>query len=170
MATDDADDIHATTKRFIRGHCRKLTVEEVDWDNASNPTRSYNCMGYVLGVLKWWQPQDNREGVVRNRRYFWPNGIPHDESINGYVQAARTEGFEVCDTGEWEDGYEKITLFFKSVDPEKPFTHATRLIAPNRAESKLGPDSDIPHAQDALDDLWFYGTGRVHMRRRIMFQ
>jgi hypothetical protein len=136
----------------------------VDWSAASIPFR-YNCFGFAVGVREWWQPPDIRDGVLMNPMDHWRKDIPQDVTLEAYVEAAIAEGFFVCDGYEWEDGFDKILLYYREIGEENLFTHAALQKEPNKWCSKLGVNSDIEHPRDAFDNLIFYGNGRVYMRK-----
>jgi hypothetical protein len=155
-------DKHSRTKQFIRQYCRNLKVDDVDWENASEPKR-YNCMGFAVGVLKWWQPYErDRHGKKKNPYDYWPDGLPQDTTIESYVEAARSMGFVECGAG-WEAGFEKIVLCFATGGEERLFTHAARQVSPDRWKSKFGKESDIEHPLE-IGCAW-HGEGRIYMRR-----
>lgn len=164
MAT--SSDKHGEARKLIYRYCRNFSVDQVDWNNASDPTDGYNCMGYALRVLKWWQPAEwgpNKENLTP--KHHWPRGVPENLLIESYVLAAKTEHFRECKKSEWVEGCEMIVLYYKEFGGNKEFTHAARCVSPDKYESKLGEDSDIPHPADAFDNIWFYGNGRVYMMR-----
>jgi len=57
-------------------------------------------------------------------------------------------GFEPCENGEYEEGFEKIALYINQLGN---VTHAARQISPTAWTSKLGPMIDIKH--DLLSSL-----------------
>jgi hypothetical protein len=157
-------DKHQGAKDFIQRWCDrgKLKVEDVRWDRASDPGRQYNCFGFVIGRLRWCQPPIVVNGKRRNPTDYWPEGITTNTSIEAFVEAANSEGFQECPTGEWNENFETIVLYFTETDRE--FTHAARHKSPGLWESKLGPLSDFEHPLDGVDNI-HYGSGRVYMRR-----
>ena len=161
---DSRRDKHRGAKDFIQRWCdrQKLKAEDVPWDRASDPGRQYNCFGFVVGRLRWYQPPIEVDGKRRNPTDYWPEGISTSTSLDSFVQAAKYEGFEECSTGEWHEDFETIVLYFEEADRE--FTHAARQKAPGIWESKLGPLSDFEHPLDGVDNI-HYGSGRVYMRR-----
>jgi len=162
------DDRHVRTKEFITTWCPNTSAESIDWSTASDPSDRYNCMGFAVGVLAWWQPLVFSDGELLTPDHYWPKGAPQDEGglVESYVEAATTEGFVICDGPDWEEGFEKISLYFKpDTEGRKLFTHAARHKTPGWWESKLGEYSDIVHEPDALDGCIWYGDGRIHMRR-----
>jgi hypothetical protein len=158
-------DKHKATKDFIRIWCdkAKLTVERVNWDIASNPGRYCNCFGFAVGRNRWYQPPTVVDGKRQNPTDFWPEQVSAETTIDAFIQAAKTEGFETCQP-EWNEQFETIVLYYNEADRE--FTHAARQKSPDVWESKLGPLSDIEHPLEGVDNI-HYGTGRVFMRRPV---
>jgi hypothetical protein len=148
-----------------------MSVDDVDWVSASKPTQRYNCFGFAVqkireaGKLRWWQPPDIVDGVVRNPTAKWPKGVPKDTTINSYVEAAKTEDFFVSVDGAWEEGFETIVLYF---DSNGEFQHAARQKTPGVWESKLGSWSDIEHSFNGIDNIR-WGDGRIFMKRTWPF-
>jgi hypothetical protein len=164
MGTSDP---HRYTKTFVERWCRRnnFHVDQVSWDTASLPNRKYNCMGFAIGVQKWIEPPAYDEmGLLFNPDSKWPDYISKDTDIDAFIAAAVSYGFEVVESPDWEEGYDKITLYYKTFGG-KSFGHAARHVAPNLWESKVGRGSDIPHPPRAFDNIPHYGDGRVHMRR-----
>ena len=93
---------------------------------------------------------------------YWPPGIPALSSLSGVVDAYMMSGFEVCDSADVEEGFEKITIFVGDTgDPR----HAARQLPSGRWTSKLGDHVDIEHAElDLVGGAW-YGEPAVYMRR-----
>jgi hypothetical protein len=166
MGTSNDADIHAGTKAWIRDWCRKFTPDAVDWDNASEPSEKYNCMGFAVGVLKWWQKRDISDGINLTPQYNWIDGVREEDDIESFVALAEAMGFQRCDENDQEEGSEKIILCFRD-DKYRPFMHAVLHIAAGRFKSKLAEHSDIEHPDDAFNDVshWI-PMGRVYMKRR----
>lgn len=157
------DDKHAATKRLLKRAFTKPTVDEVDWENASDPKR-YNCFGFAIGILKWWQPYNrDRNGTILNPHDCWSRELPSNNSVDAFVKAAELHGFQICEKG-WEPEFEKIVLFFAADATERSFTHAARQVSPSRWKSKLGKESDIEH--DEGISCTHYGDGRIYMKRQ----
>ena len=104
---------------------------------------------------RWW---DHVPG------YYWPDGLPRDESVEAYVGLFRRLGFESCDNSEPEPGFEKIAVYGKA----GKFSHVARSLESGNWTSKLGTLEDIEH--DDLDSLTedlddSYGQPLVFLRR-----
>lgn len=121
----------------------------------SPPTPAYNCIAWsVEDTERWWQP-----GV------YWPiPAVQEDFGLGDFVQALRSIGFEECDDGTLEEGYDKVALYGNG---SFLYTHAARQLRTRKWTSKLGRSEDIEH--DAPEDLagGVYGQVHQYMRRPI---
>lgn len=118
---------------------------------------AYNCFAWAAGDSdRVWSPVMLGSGV------YWPPGIPALSSMSGVIHAYEMSGFEVCDSANVEDGFEKIAIFAdNSGDPR----HAARQLPSGGWTSKLGEHVDIEHAElDLVGGVW-YGEPAVYMRR-----
>ena len=157
----NSPDKHWQTKFFLRSDIPGIKVKEVDWASASDPTPrlDYNCVGFAVGVLKWWERLDIREGRLLNPYAYWPPGIPNDLKIETYVAAVGTAGFKECSKAEWDTAAtRRIVLYHNSGE----FTHASLYVTASVWKSKFGEYSDIEHHPDATGD--YYGPGRVYLK------
>ncbi len=156
MADDFSIDKHRRAKRFVELWCRNMTVIDVDWETASDPTPRYNCFGFVMKQFRWWQAPIFIDGVVQFPTHHWPEGIPTDGAVDSYVKAAETEGFSVSTDPGWNERLETIMLYY--TEKNREFQHAARQKSPGFWVSKIGSWSDIEHPIDGLD-MMAYGTG-----------
>ena len=118
----------------------------------------YNCIAWAVGEQdNWWWPDMLRVA-------YWPAGIVREETIEAFIAAFGTVGFEVCDNAELEAGYEKIALF---TDARGLPTHAAKLLPSGIWASKLGNWEDITH--NALDGVSgrLYGNPVQFLRRPV---
>lgn len=122
----------------------------------SPPTTSYNCIAWAAGDnSSWWWP---------NEDYFWPSGVPLEETPDAFIQAYKTLGYEVCEDGTLENGFEKIVIYGHSGSIIKP-THAARQLPNGKWASKLGADVDIYHNEPSSVSGLFYGSPIIFMKR-----
>ena len=121
----------------------------------SPPSRDYNCIAWSAGdTERWWQP-----GV------YWPvETSPDDCGLDALIEAFRSLGFEECDEGHPEEGFEKVALYGGTF----LYTHAARQLPDGKWTSKLGRSGDLEH--DTPDDLagGMYGEAHQFMRRPIL--
>jgi hypothetical protein len=121
----------------------------------SADTVIYNCIAHAAGYSNaWWWPT-NVGG------YFWPAGVVKAETLDAFIEAFGTLGFEKCDSGAKEDGYEKVAIYTKNDRP----THAARQLSSGTWTSKLGRLEDIEHASLGAIEGPMYGVVACFMRR-----
>ncbi len=90
----------------------------------SPKTINYNCIAWAAqNTGRWWQP-----GM------FWPIDSPRDDhGIGVLVLAFKKLGFEECDDGELEDGFEKVALYGSAL----MYTHAARQLLMASGQASL---------------------------------
>jgi hypothetical protein len=119
---------------------------------SSSATPDYNCIAWSAGDTEhWWQP-----GV------HWPIATSEDDyGIGVLEQAFVSLGFEDCDDGSVEPGYDKVALYGATFF----YTHAARQLPTGQWTSKLGRSEDIEH--DTPDDVagGVYGEVAQFMKR-----
>jgi hypothetical protein len=110
---------------------------------------SYNCIAWAAYVdNEWWQaiPEEKRplynfDGTKIN----WPFNAPNDMKRETLEFIFSKKAYEVCENGDYDDGYRKICLYGT---PEK-ITHAARQHTQGTYKgfwtSKLGPAFRIIH-------------------------
>ena len=87
-------------------------LQQDGYDPKSEPTTDYNCIAYAAGVEdQWWQPG-----------WIWPDDLPDDDFSMMPILMYRRKGFDLCDKGDLEPGFEKIALF----GAEDEYQHAAR--------------------------------------------
>ena len=95
--------------------------------------------------------------------YYWPPDVPRQMTIDAFIKAYGTLGYEACNTFEVEQDYEKIALF---EDSEKTPTHAAKQLQDGRWTSKLGDFEDIEHADLHCLEGPLYGKVSCCLRRK----
>jgi hypothetical protein len=118
---------------------------------------AYNCFAWAAGdSARVWSPVMLGSGV------YWPPGIPALLSLSGVIDAYTMTGFEICDSADAEEGFEKIAIFADETgDPR----HAARQLPSGSWTSKLGDHVDIEHAKVDAIGGGLYGEPTVYMRR-----
>ena len=121
----------------------------------SEATKRYNCIAWAADCdTMWWWP---------TKFYFWPENVAREETGSAFLAAFETLGYEKCENGLLEAGYEKVALF---ADPNTYLpTHAARQLSDGRWTSKLGEEKGIEHekAEDVSGPS--YGNVVQFMRR-----
>jgi hypothetical protein len=86
--------------------------------------------------------------------------------MEAYIAAFRAIGFEPCESGSLEPGFDKVALFANERSP----THAARQLPSGAWISKLGKDKDIEHSLEVLEgrEYWFsYGKVVQFLKRSL---
>lgn len=123
-----------------------------------NLTSEYNCIAWAAeDTDRWWWPVP--PGV-----WYWPDGVPEEETLEAFVQAYATLGYVPCDIACDEKRYENIAIYVKEGKP----SHAARQRSNGRWTSKLGHWERIEHDFNALEGNGpsEYGQITQIMRRR----
>jgi hypothetical protein len=104
-------------------------------------------------VLHRWQPGVYRPVLVASGEY----------SIGALEQTFQTLGYQTCDDGSLERGFEKLALYGDSLF----YTHAARQLPSGKWTSKLGGEEDVEH--DTADDVaeGIYGSVVGFMKRPL---
>lgn len=71
-------------------------LRRLGFERTSEPAY-YNCIAYVVGDLrrKWW-PGEYHPHMSPD---YWPPGISQDETLEAFVQALMSVGYETCEDG-----------------------------------------------------------------------
>ncbi len=129
-----------------------------DHNITSPASPKYNCIAWAVeDSAQWWEPDPDNT-------YHWPLGVPRDYTLQAFIEAYRTHGYDLCDDGHAEEGFEKIAIYVNADgDPQ----HAARLLPNGRWASKLGPYEDIEHATLECLNGELYGTPQTYLRRPL---
>ncbi len=113
-------------------------------------TFSYNCIAWAAGdtTRPWWPRQSG---------YYWPHGVRDDTSVEAFIEAFQTLGYEPCEGDAPEAGYEKVAIYVYNHNVK----HVARLLLNNLWSSKLGEDYDIEHELEDLMSNHSRGYGEV---------
>jgi hypothetical protein len=119
----------------------------------------YNCIAWAYGVNdRWFWPDSS--GLT-----FWPENIPHETNVQAFISLFGGIGYEICNDGTLEEGFEKIAIYTNDSMP----THAARQLPSGRWTSKLGQMQDIEHSIFSMSD-GVYGNVNVFMKREAPIQ
>jgi hypothetical protein len=132
-------------------------LQESDHRITSPATDDYNCVAWVdRDTDRWWEPG-----------FYWPEGIPEPtelQDLEHYVDLFRSLGFELCGTGDLEDGYLKIAIY----SGEGAFHHVAKQLPSGAWSSKAGVLHDLRHDELAAFEecgVMKYATVTAFMRR-----
>lgn len=120
-------------------------------------TRRYNCIAFAAddpSVFYWPDDDDNPDA-------YWPISRK-DISLDCFVEMFAHLGYEKCDDGSLEAGYEKVVIYIFEGKP----SHAAKQLEDGRWKSKLGLAQDIEHnSVKAVEDEVCYGTATQYLRK-----
>jgi hypothetical protein len=119
----------------------------------SEQTPIYNCIAWAAGVdTVWWDPAPG---------YVWPVGALREYSVAALISVYKVLGFEICQGGEVEQGWDKIAVY----GDNHRWTHAARQLPSGKWTSKLGELEDIEHATPHCLAKGEYGNVICLMKR-----
>jgi hypothetical protein len=106
-------------------------------------------------MKRWWPDVSD---------HYWPLAVQGRLLIEEFVLMLKAQGFECCDDGKLEEGFEKVVLYAR--DPSVP-THIARQLPEGSWTSKLGGFVDLTHGVDGLTGAE-YGSIYAFYRRPIV--
>ena len=128
-------------------------------ESPKDPT--YNCIAFAAGdtTRKW-------DCLVRPLPgYYWPTNARRGDDPEALKSAFEAIGYEKCEDGNPEDGFEKVALY---ADKSGYWTHAAKQELDGRWLSKLGDEEDIRHNTPNCFVGSIYGEIVFFMRRRVV--
>lgn len=149
---------------------RDLKKEGWEPYNRSPEDEGYNCIAYAAGdSTRFWDPD------ITTRGRHWPDEIPRDLELDTFIKLYQKEcNYSACDNGDFEDGFEKIAIYWNYNPAEKKVevTHAARQLPSGKWTSKLGGVDDIIHNTVAgVGGSWpAYGSVAKYMKRPIQLK
>jgi len=131
------------------------------WRETSSETRTYNCIAWAAGdSTRWWWPD------AMAQRY-WPKGLPRIATLDNFIKAYESVGFQCCDDDSLEPGFEKIAIYVNSAGQPR---HAARQLSNGKWTSKLGELVDIEHETPLSVISAGYGNPVRFMKRPLAIQ
>ncbi len=129
-------------------------LNNTTWSLESDWTSEYNCIAYAADDTRnWWWPA---------RGYYWPDGVPRRATLENFILAFQTLGYELADDDQLEPGFEKVAIY---VDDYGRPTHAAKQTESGSWISKLGDFEDIEHGTlQGLEDS-DYGHAVRYLKR-----
>jgi hypothetical protein len=117
-------------------------LTNADYKETSRATKKYNCIAWAAkDTTKWWWP--DFMGIGK-----WPDNVPRAVTVDAFVCAFGTLGYQKCPDGSLEAGFEKVAIYAKleaggSLQP----THMAIQLSDGHWSSKIGPFEDISHPE-----------------------
>ncbi len=131
-------------------------LERTEYEVTSQKTVDYNCFAFAAGEEDCrWDPVDP-DG-------YWPDEVPRELTLDAFIKAYQTLGYEPCNSRELEPGFEKIAIYTYNGEPQ----HAARQQIDGMWKSKLGDWEDIKHELEGLENPNFYGVVEQVLKRPI---
>jgi len=132
-------------------------------DITSPRSKIYNCIAWAAGDNRnfWWPIGGT-----------WPHNVPREESLEAFIQAYNTRGYQICDNESLEENFEKIAIY---TDENNIPKHAAKQLPTGRWSSKLGRGVDVEHELHNLRqyvlnitaDNTDYGTVSVILKKPL---
>ena len=69
----------------------------------SEQTQAYNCIAWAMGFDDRWV-----DYILNSTKKWWPKDVPLDWHPETLIAAFEAVGFEKCDDGKPEDGFDKV--------------------------------------------------------------
>jgi len=127
-------------------------------DCAGNPspaTQEYNCIAWAASVSDVrWEPDPMDQ-------FYWPDSVTREYTLDAFIEAYKTIGFEVCSDGVYEQDTEKIALYAYRGSPE----HAARQLENGNWTTKFGHCEDVEHLTLECLEGPLYGKVTAYMKR-----
>ena len=129
----------------------------------SKPTSEYNCIAWAYSITNRWMWPNTGKYPFLDGVHFWPDNSVMEPTIENFINAFKLIGYECCDNGDFEEGYQKVALYAKPGSDE--CTHAARQLRNGFWTSKLGEHEDIQHGTAYSIENQVYGEVRCFMKR-----
>ncbi len=129
----------------------------------SKSDSSYNCIAWAYGIDNRWMWPNTGEHPFLDGVHYWPDDSVMEPTIENFINAFKLKGYERCDNGDFEEGYQKVALYAKPGSDE--CTHAARQLRNGFWTSKLGEIEDIQHGTAYSIENQGYGEVRCFMKR-----
>lgn len=133
-------------------------LSRTEYEITSPRTFDYNCFAWAVEDSdRWWSPESSDD-------YYWPENAPAQLTLDAIVQTFHLLGYETCESGDKEQGFQKIAIYAnKKGEP----THAARQLPNGNWTSKLGNWEDIEHILEGIEGEEMYGSVRQVLKRPI---
>lgn len=134
-------------------------LQFVDYEVQSPFTGEYNCIGWAAGEDDrfWWPHPSPKDG-------YWPLGVSREETLESFVSAFRTLGYELTEDEQAKSDSEKVAIYVGS--DGRPL-HMARQLESGTWTSKLGSCVDIEHESlHGLEGQQYGHVAQILKRRR----
>ena len=116
--------------------------------------KRYNCIAWAAGDdSKWWEPD------IWGQCY-WPEEVVRSYSLDAFKAVFELKGYEECENGNLEEGFEKVAIFARG----SQFEHVAKQLDSGLWTSKLGDWEDIEHQLRSLEE-GIYGNAIIFLKK-----
>lgn len=122
----------ASIKKAIERDFKLISSAHYEIRSPDNPR--YNCFAWAAG-------EDHQQWSPNSLDAFWPESATNEETLDAFIEAFRTKGYEPCDNDSFEEGFEKVAIYVDNKTPK----HMARQYESGIWSSKLGKNVDIEH-------------------------
>ncbi len=132
-----------------------------EYEITSPRSLQYNCIAWAAkDEDRWWWPAPPGTS-------YWPEGVPREVTLDAFIQAFNTLGYQPCEDTQYQQGFEKVAIF---VNDNGIPTHVARQLNNGKWTSKLGRSYDIKHNLEELTSFVpSYGNVAIILRRPSNF-
>ncbi len=132
-----------------------LLKGDIKFKITSPEDERYNCISWAMLKKDRWTAvpagYPYLDGVI-----WWPPNAKEGEDISCLIDAFAHEGFEVCDSSDFEEDWLKVALYYNPLNNK--WTHAARQLRNGVWVSKLGKSYDIEHGTPFTIESQVYGN------------
>jgi hypothetical protein len=65
-------------------------LSRTDYQVTSPKSQEYNCFASAAGKDDRWLQ------LIPGEQFCWPDGVPQEETLEAYIEAYQTLGYEIC--------------------------------------------------------------------------
>lgn len=98
-------------KRIIGIFPKLATDKNFKLTSPINP--NYNCLAWACHYNDRWMQPPSITPPPLDSVVYWPEDAKQGMEIECLIDAFRTKGYELCDSWEYEDKYQKVALYVK---------------------------------------------------------
>lgn len=136
---------------------------DADFKISSPETPNYNCIAWAYSYEDRIMWPGGTECKKFDGFHFWPDDIEDSEEVLAFIKVFQLKGYEICDSWQHEESFQKIALYVKRGTTE--CTHAARELRAGKWTSKLGDGNDIQHGTPFGLESDIYGVVYCFMKR-----
>lgn len=129
----------------------------------SPSTPNYNCIAWACNYNDRWMSPPAISFAPLDSIIYWPPEAKQGDDIDCLIDAFKVKGYEICESWEHEDDYQKVALYVMKGTTK--WSHAAREKRCGKWTSKLGQGNDIEHSTPFTIEGKCYGVVYCIMKR-----